>query len=163
MVESRCGSWDHGAGLWVRSASVVHRREPQLTRRGLARDGRTCSPSVPRTSAREAPSLQCRVALLFGTDRHVCTTYRIPSRRDVEEPRHLLTKAWPVGGRAIKVETFLQWRCPCPTAALRKTSLMKFFSSVDPKRYPSRGEHCDVIAFTRHLFGVERDPAAGTA
>jgi hypothetical protein len=39
-------------GLRVRPAPAVHRREPQLAWRGRARDGRACSPSVPRTSPR---------------------------------------------------------------------------------------------------------------
>jgi hypothetical protein len=51
------GSWYVVAGLWVRPTPLVYRREPQLARRGLVRDGRTCWPSAPRTSARAATAL----------------------------------------------------------------------------------------------------------
>ena len=40
--------------MWVLETPVVHRREPLLTRSGLVRDGRTCSPSMPRTGAKAA-------------------------------------------------------------------------------------------------------------
>ena len=41
-------------GTWFRPAPGLRRHKRQLARPGLARGGRTCSPSVPRASARDA-------------------------------------------------------------------------------------------------------------
>jgi hypothetical protein len=49
---------DNGQGLWLRPAQPFVGRERQLARLALVRDGRTCSPSVPRasTTADTAPT-----------------------------------------------------------------------------------------------------------